>query len=138
MSRPIGTAEELERRRRRAVELVRQGESRATVARVLGVHPKSLARWLRQAKLPGGLDARPQTGPPPGLSDEQLARLEALLRLGAKHHGWPNQLWTASRVTRLIKLHFGIDYHPEHVRKILKARMGWTSQKPRRKARERD
>jgi transposase len=138
MSRPIGTAEELERRRRRAVELVRQGESRATVARVLGVHPKSLARWLRQAKQPGGLGARPQTGPLPGLSDEQLARLEALLRLGAKHHGWPNQLWTASRVTRLIKLHFGIDYHPEHVRKILKTRLGWTSQKPGRKARERD
>jgi transposase len=138
MSRPIGTAEELERRRRRAVDLVRQGESRATVARVLGVHPKSLARWLRQARQPGGLDSKPQTGHSPGLSDEQLARLAALLRQGAKHHGWHNELWTAPRVARLIKLHFGIDYHPEHVRKILKARMGWTSQKPRRKARERD
>src|SRR3954447_15540380 len=138
MSRPIGTAEELERRRRRAVELVRQGESRATVARVLGVHPKSLARWLRQARQPGGLDAKPQTGPLPGLSDEQLARLEALLRQGAKHHGWHNELWTAARVARLIELHCGIAYPPEHVRKILKRRMGWTSQKPRRKARERD
>src|SRR6059058_1833942 len=113
MSRPIGTAEELERRRRRAVALVGQGESRATVARVLGVHPKSLARWLRLAKRPGGLDAKPQTGHSPRLSDEQLGRLEALLRLGAKHHGWPNQLWTAARVARLIRLHFGIDHHPE-------------------------
>src|SRR3954453_12303097 len=132
MSRPIGTAEELERRRGRAVALVERGESRATVARILGVHPKSLARWLRLAKQPDGLDSRPQTGHSPRLSGEQLARLEALLRQGAKHHGWHNELWTAPRVARLIKLHFGIDYHPEHVRKILKARMGWTSQKPKR------
>jgi DDE superfamily endonuclease/Winged helix-turn helix len=31
-----------------------------------------------------------------------------------------------------------VSYHPEHVRKILKGRLGWTSQKPRRKARERN
>ena len=30
-----------------------------------------------------------------------------------------------------------LPHHPEHVRKILKNRLGWTSQKPRRKARER-
>jgi hypothetical protein len=47
-------------------------------------------------------------------------------------------LWTAARVARLIDRHFRISYHPEHVRKILKRRLGWTSQKPRRKARERD
>ncbi len=31
---------------------------------------------------------------------------------------------------------FGISYHPEHVRKILKQRLGWTSQKPPLRARE--
>jgi hypothetical protein len=60
------------------------------------------------------------------------------LRRGAKAHGWPNELWTAARVARLIQRHFQIDYHPEHVRKILKQRLGWTSQKPRRRARERN
>jgi hypothetical protein len=64
--------------------------------------------------------------------------LETLLRRGAKAHGWPNELWTAARVARLIQRHFPIDYHPEHVRKILKQRLGWTSQKPRRRARERN
>jgi DDE superfamily endonuclease/Winged helix-turn helix len=57
---------------------------------------------------------------------------------GAQAHGWRNQLWTAARVARLIQQHFGLDYHPEHVRKILKQRLGWTSQKPKRKARERN
>src|SRR3954451_17745703 len=138
MSRPTGTAAELERRRRRAVELSQQGEPHATIARVLGVHVKSISRWLRLARKPRGLDARPQPGRRPGLSTRQLATLEKLLAKGAKAHGWHNQLWTAARVSRLIERHFDTSYHPEHVRKILKRRLGWTSQKPRRKARERD
>jgi transposase len=138
MSRPFGTAAELERRRRRAVELVAHGESRADVARIFGAHPKTLARWLRLARQPRGLDPKPHAGRPPALSDEQLRQLEQLLAQGAKAHGWHNQLWTAARAARLIERHFDIRYHPEHVRKLLKRRLGWTSQKPRRKARERN
>jgi hypothetical protein len=74
----------------------------------------------------------------PGLSDADLRKLEALLLKGAKAHGWHNELWTAARVARLIEREFGLDYHPEHVRKVLKRRLGWTSQKPRRQARERN
>src|SRR5262245_11601686 len=73
-----------------------------------------------------GLDATPHPGPPPGLSDDQLRRLEGLLAQGAKAHGWHNQLWTAARAARLIERHFGLAYHPEHVRKLLKRRLGWT------------
>ena len=51
---------------------------------------------------------------------------------GANAHGWHNELWTAARVARLIDRHFDISYHPERVRKILKQRLGWTNQKPRR------
>jgi transposase len=118
--------------------LVEQGEKRATVARVLGVHPKTLGRWLCQAKQPGGLASRPSPGRPPGLNGLQLGQLEQLLLDGPKAHGWKNELWTAARVARLIERFFGVSYHPEHVRKVLRRRLGWTSQKPRRKARERD
>jgi transposase len=136
--RPKGTSAELERRRRRAVELVEQGESPTVVARILGVRTSSLHRWRRLARQPHGLDARPVPGPTPGLSDYHLQKLEHLLRQGAKRHGWHNELWTADRVARLIQQRFGLSYHPEHVRKILKRRLGWTSQKPRRKPRERN
>jgi transposase len=134
--RPKGTAAELERRRRRAVELVEQGESPTVVARILGIRPSSLHRWRRMARTPHGLEARPVPGPTPGLSDYHLHKLEYFLRQGAHKHGWPNQLWTADRVAQLIRKRFGIDYHPEHVRKILKQRLGWTSQKPQLRARE--
>lgn len=134
--RPKGTSAELERRRRRAVELVEQGESPTTVARILGVRTPSIHRWRRMAQKPHGLDARPIPGRAPRLSDYHLRKLERLLRQGAKKHGWPNQLWTADRVARLIQHHFGIAFHPEHVRKILKQRLGWTSHKPQVRAKE--
>ena len=120
------------------MQAVADGESRKTVATVLGVHYKTVARWVRQARTPGGLVAKPHPGPTPGLTDADLRRLAGLLARGAKAHGWHNELWTAARVARLIDRHFRIRYHPEHVRKVLKRRLGWTSQKPRRKARERD
>src|SRR5947209_7062729 len=121
--RPKGTAAELERRRRRAVELVEQGESPTRVARILGVTPTSLHRWRRLARQPHGLDAKPAPGPTPRLTDRQLRELEQLLLQGAQAHGWPNQLWTADRVARLLRQRFGIAYHPEHVRKLLKRRL---------------
>ena len=134
--RPEGSAVELERRRRRAVQLVDAGERPSVVARILGVTPSSLSRWRRLARFAGGLTSKPALGPKPRLSDEQLLALEALLLKGAVAHGWPNHLWTAARVAILIRRHFGVDFHPEHVRKILARRLGWTSQKPQKHARE--
>ena len=120
------------------MQAVADGEPRKTVAKVLGVHIKTVSRWVRAARQPGGLAAKPHPGPTPGLTDTDLRKLEDLLAKGAKAHGWHNQLWTAARVARLIDREFDIRYHPEHVREILRRRRGWTSQKPRRKARERN
>src|SRR4051812_12207530 len=120
MSRPVGTAGELERRRRRAVELMRRGESPTTIARILGADRSSLYRWRAAARGPAGLAAKPHPGPAPRLSADQLRRLEALLQQGAKAHGWPNELWTAARAARLIERHLGVTYHPDHVRRFLR------------------
>jgi transposase len=137
--RPIGTAAELERRRRRAVQLVHEGEHPDDVARFLGCGRSSVYTWLKmQREAPAELAAKPHPGRTPGLNSHQLGQLEELLLKGAKAHGWRTQLWTATRVAEVIHRHFGITYHPEHVRKIVKFRLHWTSQKPQKKARERD
>jgi transposase len=139
MSRPLGTPDELERRRRLAVERVRQGEKPTVVARVLGINRNSLYRWRKAAEAGAqALAAVPQRGPTPRLSDKQLRALEGLLCQGADHHGWPNRLWTTARVAQLIRRHFGVAFHPDHVGRFLRQRLGWTPQKPRRRARERD
>src|SRR5512132_2997449 len=78
--RPIGTADELERRRRRAVELMQQGESPPVIARILGVGRTSLYRWLALARQsPEALAAKPHPGPAPRLTDPQVRELEGLL-----------------------------------------------------------
>jgi transposase len=64
--------------------------------------------------------------------------LERLPREGPQAPGWSNQPWTAKRVAAPILRHFGVLYHPEHVRKLLKHRLHWSSQKPQRRARERN
>jgi len=135
--RTPGTAAEREFLRKRAVAAVREGQSLSTVARAFGVHRVSLQRWLRHARVPGGLDAKPVRRAS-ALSDDQLHAVEALLLQGASQHGWPNDLWTAARVKAIILRHCGVDFHPEYVRKILKRRLGWTSQKPQTRAKERD
>jgi transposase len=136
--RPTGTPAELERRRKRAVDAVRiDGLSPSVVAKAFGVHRVTVQAWLRAAKAPHGLDAKP-IHRPLRLTDDRLPRLEALLLQGARAHGWANDLWTATRVAEVVRRHFGVAYHPEHVRKILKRRLGWTSQKPQVKAKERD
>jgi len=138
MSRSKGLPLELERRRKQAVKAVSEGQTHATVAEVLGVHVKSISRWVKLARQANGLDAKSLPGRPPQLTDDDLRRLEDLLMKGAKANGWQNELWTAARVARLIEQEFGIGFHPEHVRKILKYRLNWTSQKPRLRARERN
>ena len=137
--RPVGTAKELERRRRHAVELMRRGESPSVIARILGVGRTSLYRWLAMAeRSPEALAARPHSGPRPRLTDGQLRELERLLLEGARAHGWPNDLWSAARVAELVRRRFGVEYHVEHVRKILRRRLRWSSQRPQKKARQRD
>src|SRR5437899_7549923 len=124
--RPQGTAPELERRRRRAVQLLEQGEAPAVVARILGVNPSSLHRWRRTARQGPGLTAKPVPGAKRRLTDAQLTKLEHILDQGATAHGYPNELWTAARVAQVILRYFGVKYHPEHVRKVLKRRLGWS------------
>jgi transposase len=135
--RPKGSADELERRRLHAIGLLGRGEPRHLVARILGVCPGTLSRWKRMAES-DGLKARPQTGPASRLTDDDCRVLEALLLEGAGAHGWPNELWTAARVGRVIEKRFGIAYHPSHVSKILRDRLNWTCQRPEQHYQGRD
>jgi transposase len=127
--RPRGSAAELESRRRLAVARLERGENILEVAQSLGVTAASLLRWQARAALPEGLAARPHQGPRRRLSDSHLAELIALLP-AAGPHGWPGPAWTVRRVAGLIFRRFGVVYHPEHVRKLLREWLGWTGARP--------
>ena len=137
--RPQGSVEELERRRRQAVKLYKKGLGQVEVARMVDSSQSSVSRWLKMASMgETGLEPRRHPGGERRLSDKQHRQLERLLRKGAKAHGWSNNLWTASRVKEVIERHYSVIYHRDHVRRILVDRLGWSVQKPERRARERD
>ncbi len=68
---------------------------------------------------------------------DQLARLPALLHQGAEAYGFRGYVWTCGRIAAVIRLEFGISYHPVHVGRLCQA-LGWSPQKPMRRARQRD
>ena len=110
------------------------------VALFLGVDRSSVYRWRKAAAARGaaGLAALPHPHRPPQLTATQLRRLEGFLAQGAAAHGWPNQLWTTARVAEVIRRHFKIGFHHDHVGRFLRKRLGWSVQKPARRARERN
>jgi transposase len=118
---------------------MQQGESPTAIARILGVGRTSLYRWLPLAKQgPEALAAKPHLGPKPRLRNDPVHQLETELNRGAKAHGWDNQLGSAQRIGEVIRRLFGITYHVEHVRKIIRRRLHWSSQKPQKKAKQRN
>ena len=130
---------DLETMRTRLIGLVKQGESPAKVAHFLGCGRSSVYTWVKLDRdAAERLAARPHTGPKPRLTDEQAKELEGLLLEGAKAHGWHNDLWSAHRVAEVIRRHFGVEYHVEHARKVIRRRLGWSSQKPQKEARQRN
>ncbi|HED03772.1 MAG TPA: IS630 family transposase [Candidatus Fraserbacteria bacterium] len=137
--RPKGSAAELEVRRRIGGRLLQQGKGVREVARLVGAWPSSVSRW-KQALEQGGLEAlkaKPHQGRRPRLQPEQKQQLVQVLRAGPQAAGFATDLWTLARVAQLIERLFGVSYHPGYVWYLLRA-MGWSCQKPERRARERD
>ena len=139
--RPKGSSARLEQRRRDAVAMLRRGIKAADVAKVLRVSLVSVGRWRKAAIEDGGgvkaLAAKPVPGRPLKLSVARRRQLLELLKRGPIRHGYRSELWTLARVAEVTARHFGVRYHPSQVRRILLG-LGWSCQKPARRARERD
>lgn len=137
--RPPGSPQELERRRRRAITFLREGLQPVEVARRLGVDRRSVRRWRASYRGAGerALAARPASGRPTKLDARSRAQLERSLLQGARACGYPTDLWTCPRVAAWIRRRFGVRYHVDHIGRLLRS-LGWSPQKPERRARERD
>src|SRR5215208_40314 len=128
-----------EGRRLRAWELHEAGWSGVRIAEALGVTRGAVSQWLRRGRVGGreALRTQPRPGKQPRLTAEQRARRPALLSEGAEAYGFVGDVWTTGRVAAVIKRAFGVGYHPAHVSRLLR-RIGWTLQRPVKRASQRN
>ena len=137
--RPHGSGPELERRRRLAVSRVRSGYTQTEVAQFLGVHLRTVQRWMQAYREFGwsGLKGQPIPGRPRRLSAAQERRVLSWFRRSPRSFGFPTELWTAGRVREVIRRKFHKEFHPHYINQWL-AQRRITPQKPTCQARERD
>jgi transposase len=99
----------------------------------------AVSQWLSRAKAQGPQALRHRK--PPGrrskLTHQQRLQLLELLTQGPQALGFRGDGWTQPRVAQIIRRHFGVQYHPSQVGRILK-QYGWSRQKSSRRAQQRD
>jgi transposase len=130
--------DEATRKRVRAGRLMLAGKTPAEAAHAVGVARQTAYTW--KARLDeGGIDALRSMarGRPAQLDSSQIEGLRVALLQGALAHGFGTELWTLKRVRVLIERVYGVTFSEVHVWRLLGA-MGFSSQKPERRAIERN
>jgi len=131
--------EQAEARRLAAAEMFVQKVPQAEIARRLQVTATAVRTWHKRWLVEGvdGLRSRGQPGYPPLLNETQRAELVGVLNAGPQASGFDGG-WTIARVAMVIRRRFGVLYrYPSAVWTLLH-RLGFTVQKPARRAIERD
>jgi len=131
--------DEAVKRRVRAGRLLLAGRNAPEVARLVGAPRQSVYRW-RDVLREGGIDAlrdMSKGGRPAQLGAAELSRLYGALLEGAPAHGFATPLWTLKRVRQWIEREFGVRYSEVHVWRLL-GQLGFSNQRPDRRALERD
>jgi transposase len=134
-----GRRERQQARRMQAGQMFAAGKTRADVARELKVSWRAAHGWYQSwvGKGDSGLLAKGKPGPAPKFIEEDLGKIAACLAQGAMAHGYPNELWTIPRIARMIGEKFAVRASGSEVWRLLR-RMGWSPQKPAKRARERN
>lgn len=129
----------LETRRFKAAKLLKQGCTNAEVARRLKVSRQSVGRWRKELEAGGKQKLRSagRAGRKARLSMKQENEILIALQKGASAYGYSSQVWTLSRVSKLIMEVTDVTYHPRYVGEILK-KLGWSCQRPTLRAKERN
>lgn len=112
----------------------------ADAAEAVGFSVRTIELWLtksRHGRKLSALMSKKAPGAKPKLTAAQQRRLTRLLERGPEAAGFTGQLWTAPRIGELIEREFGVRYHAKYLPTLLRS-LGWTPQKPKRRAIERD
>jgi transposase len=129
------SSEELEARRRKAGRLFTQGKTAYFIERKFGVSSTTAREWKCRWR-EGILEARSE-GRASKLSPTQRKTLSALIVKGPLTSGYATDLWTLSRLTEVVRKQYAVSYRPRSLWHLMHA-LGFSCQKPARKAKERN
>lgn len=130
---------EREKVRLRAGKLFRQGVPQAEVALRFKATPAAVSYWHQAWKKKGvkGLKSRGHPGFPSKLTENKRAVFKRAILRGPQTYGFETNLWTLSRLAAVMKKTTGIRFGHNHTWEVVRT-LGFTCQKPRVKAKERD
>ena len=117
-----------------AVLLNHQIHSSGEIARILEAPRSKVSLWLGQYEDYGweALLEGHRSGRPSQLDAPQCQGLCDILDRGPVAYGFVSGVWTSPMIARVIQEEYQVDYHPGHVRKLLKD-LGFSVQRPRKR-----
>lgn len=129
------SAQELEKRRVMAGKLFAKGKTAYFIEKKFGISSSTAREWRTRWK-EGTLKAQ-REGRSSKLSEKQKKNISELIQKGPQSAGYETELWTISRLTELVRKQCAVSYRPRSLWHLLHA-LGFSCQKPARKAKERD
>ena len=126
--------------RLRAVQLLKEGNEAATIARMFNVSRAILFRWQQKYDQGGpvALETKKTPGPTSRLSPTQLSKLYAIITgSDPRQVQFDFGLWTRKIIRELIRREFGVKLSEVQVGRLLK-KMGLSPQRPLYRAYQQD
>lgn len=116
-----------------AILLNHQEKSSVQIAKILNSSRSKVSEWLRNYESYGyeALLEGYRSGRPCELKKTQINKLAGIIDRGPVSYGYNSAVWTSIMISDVIQDKFSVDYHPGHVRKLLK-QMEYSMQKPKR------
>jgi len=108
-----------------------EGHTTGQIANLLKIDRTTVPLWINkwnQYGLPGLLDGY-RSGRKSKLEKGDLEKLADILESGPVAYGLSTGVWTSIIITSVIEEEFEVQYHPGHVRKLLK-QLGFSVQRP--------
>ena len=102
--------------------LVSAGMEERKAAGIVKVGRRTLQEWILKYQRGGlaALENGPHPGRSPNLTKAQFEELGRIIEQGPESVGLDSDVWTAPLAVDLVNRLFGVKYHPDHMRKILK------------------
>lgn len=134
------SASAIEYRRKRVVALYEEGMKQNKIANVLDLSPPAVCEIIKKWKEEGEefyKNRLSERGRKPKLTEAQKSEIKEIVSRSATEYGYENNIWTQSRVARVIKEKYNIDYHRDSIGRILK-KLGLSFKQPTVKSRKQD